>query len=245
MGLFNMSGAPNPTCGTHVPLYIYPSAGSGINSWQTYANLFNQYRVPGWVVLNDQNGDFTFADSNFVAARAIMKAANVKVLGYVYTSNGTRASATVKSKIDNYISSYTVDGIMLDEMDNITGHEAYYQDITDYIHSNISGGLSVGNPGTVTAQTYVNTVDVIKIYENSGYPTVSTIQSRTFNGAYSKTKFGITIHSATSLDVGLINSFSSLVGYIFVTDGTTPNPYNLVSAYSSPLMSRLVTLGCI
>lgn len=238
---------PTPVLGLHVPLYIYP-AGAGLTSWQSYADLKKKYNIEMFVVLNPSNGDFdgnySTPNTDFIAGKAIMDAAGVKVLGYVYTLYGARDAATVKQRIDTYYTIYSgVAGIMFDEMSNSSGLESYYQDLSDYVHAKGSGQLTVGNPGTTVQSSFTPTMDVIKIYEGSGYPAISTITTRTADA--SRDKWGVTLHSLREFDTKFIVGVASKAKYYFLTNNSSVNPYNTFSAFADPLASTLGTLNSL
>ena len=129
-----------------------------------------------------------------------------------------------------------IDGIFLDEMESIAGDEAYYSELTQYIHSK---GMSIswGNPGTTIDESYVQAkaVDVFQISESTDYPAVATITTNTFAGDYEPAQFAIGIHSVASYDTALIADYYTKVKYIFVTGDVMPNPYDTLSTYLDDL----------
>lgn len=247
MATFTGKGTPPaPVIGLHVPLYVYPSAGTGLNIWQSYADLKKKYNIEMFVVMNPDNGDFggdyVNPDLNFIAGKGIMDTAGVTVLGYVYTLFGLRDANTVKARIDTYYTIYSgVGGIMFDEMTNNSGFEAYYQDLSDYVHTKGVGQLAVGNPGTSVQSSFTPTMDMIKIYEGSGYPLISTITSRTAHA--SRDKWGLTCHALTEFNSKFVISCADKVKYMFLTNKSGSNPYNIFSAYADPLASTLGTVN--
>lgn len=90
--------------------------------------------------------------------------AGIKVIGYVYTHQGT---LDPQSQIDKWYQ-YPIDGIFVDEVAG-TGHGSFYQQVNQEIkqHSGGSGHLVVINPGwnNVDAQTAAS-ADVVMSYES-------------------------------------------------------------------------------
>jgi len=135
---------------------------------------------------------------------------------------------------------------MLDEMDNVTGHETYYTNITNYAHglSNWSDALIVGNPGTSTIAGYVGTVDCMIIWEGNGsLPDQTTLNTRTFNGVYPKSNFAVNAYNlpaGTALDRNWLAMAETRIVMIGVTDDVLPNPYDTIPAYLESFFQYLL-----
>lgn len=236
---------PTATTGIHIPLYKYPDA-AGLLVWQAYRDVKLAYpAVPITVIMNPSNGDgWSTPDPNFTNAMSIMKAAGCKVVGYTYASNGSRDVAAIKARIDAYVSCYPgLDGMQVDEMPTAASFLAYMTDLRDYIHTAMPGSTAIGNPGTSVNEALVGCMDLIKIREGSGYPTSSLISTRTFSGAYNKSNFAWTAHTATFFDSALVTATCNMVSKIFITDGTGSNPYSTFSSYVGALASTLQSLS--
>ena len=67
--------------------------------------------------------------------------------------------------------------IFLDEMSNVAGQEGYYSYLNGDAKS-LGLTLTVGNAGTETLPSYIGTVDTIIINENSGLPSISSLEGR-------------------------------------------------------------------
>lgn len=233
----------------HIPLYIYPFHWVPGNEWQQVSDLIAANPDVEFIIkINPNSGPDTSQNADFIAGLNILTAGSnplhTKILGYVFTSYGARAIADVKTDIDRYDSFYGqyLRGIFLDEMENITGDESYYQEVTAYCHDR--NFLSWGNPGTAVAESYVsgNTVDIFQISETDGYPSSSTISAATFNGTYPTSRFAIGIYNAATYNTTLLEDFATKVQYLFVTSDVSPNPYDTVSQYIDDLAlhSRLL-----
>lgn len=245
-----------PALSLYIPLFYYPNwwVGSTYN-WTPLINAITAYPDLTFVVeINIANGPDTAINTDYSAHGLVdlRNAANVAgtnliILGYVFTTYGTRAAATVDTDVDGWFTFYgtQIDGIKFDEMDNVTGHEAYYTARTAHVKSKGWLGLSWGNPGTSTIASYVGTVDTLIISEadNASRPTAATMSTRTFNGAYPpKSNFAAIVFNQATLDTAYItSSIIPYCGYYWVTDDTLPNPYDSLPSYLSQLCTYLTT----
>ena len=228
----------------HIPLYIYPFHWVPASEWYQISDIMAANPNVLFILkLNVNSGPDTAVNTDYEAGIDILKGqgndTHIKLLGYVYTSYGARAIADVKTDIDRWQTFYgsDINGIFLDEMESVAGEEAYYQELTNYIHKDKGMEISWGNPGVPVDESYVkaNAVDVFQISESADYPTAAAIETATFSGAYSPSKFAMGIHSVTSYNSSLISDFNTDVAYIFVTGDVMPTPYDTVSAYLDDL----------
>jgi hypothetical protein len=227
---------PTPTvaaAGTIIPLYTSPPDAS----WTAVAAAKRANpKVPVIAVVNPGNGPGTAVRSGYTTGIGELVAAGVKVLGYVYTSYGSRAAAEVQADMDRWRSFYpAVTGIFFDEMSNKSGLEPYYAGLTAHAKSHGSD-FTVGNPGTDSSASYVGTVDVIFIYETSGLPALSKLDG--WHTSYDKRNFGI-IPYAVSLDAAFVAAAKQRVGYIYLQNDNLPNPWDSVPAYLGDLVAAL------
>ncbi|MDE1862524.1 MAG: fibronectin type III domain-containing protein [Thaumarchaeota archaeon] len=224
--------------GIMIPLYSYPGS-----YWTQVIQVKNAYpSVPIAVIVNPNNGPGSSIDQNYVTGIQQLQAAGVIVLGYVYTHYGARSTSSVEADINAWNSWYHVNGINFDEMANTAGYESYYSGLSSYAKS-LGMTLTVGNPGTSTISSYVGTVDVLDIYESSGMPSASQLQSYTFNGAYPKSNFAFIGYGVSSLpSLATITTDSNYVAWMYITDNGGSNPYNNVPSYLSTEVSLLATV---
>ncbi|MCL4518814.1 MAG: spherulation-specific family 4 protein [Thaumarchaeota archaeon] len=227
--------AATPTAGLLVPLYTYPTD----SSWQTLiqAKLANP-SVPVAAIINPSNGPGSGQDSNFVQGINSLRSAGISVLGYVATGYGSVSVSSAESQINAYKQWYNVNGILFDEMNNVPGYESYYSTLSNYAYS-LGFSWTVGNPGAPVPASYIGTVGTIIIYENAGLPSLSLLSSAT--GGYSPSNFAFTAYAVSSLDPSYISSAESYVSWMYITDGTLPNPYGVLPSYLSSLMADLST----
>lgn len=228
------TGIKRPTL--YIPLYIFPSPTS---AWQPIADakLANP-ELDVIAVMNPNNGVFSSRDSSFGAGLVLLDNAGVRVVGYVYTSYGARAAATVKGDIDNYATYYPeVRGIMFDEFQggSGTGFEAYYQDLNSYVHVTKKMDLTIGNPGAPVAASYIGTMDNLIIYEIAGIPSLGTLNTATLNGAFDKNNFGLTPYNVASITTYGVRALLDYVGLIYLQSDNLPNPWDSITSYIAQL----------
>lgn len=220
--------------GVIIPLYSYPGSTWNAIIEQKQANP----SVPVTVVVNPSSGPGSSQDPNYAAWINSFRAAGINVLGYVYTSYASRSASSVEADIGAYKSWYSVNGIFLDEMSNQPGYQSYYSSLTSYAHS-LGLSMVVGNPGTSVPSSYVGTVDILVIYEDSGMPSASTLASSTMG--LSKTDFAMVSYGVPSLNSFSVQTAAGYVGYLYITNEGMPNPYASLPSYFPTLMSDLQT----
>jgi len=92
----------------------------------------------------------------------------------VYSSYGARDTNAIQADIAALFSFYPLDGIFVDEMANDadTNHYNYYAGLYQFIQTQGTNLLVMGNPGTTTQEPYLTrpTVDALLTFENfAGY----------------------------------------------------------------------------
>jgi hypothetical protein len=221
--------------GVMVPLYSYPG-----NYWTQTIQAKNAHpSVPMVAIINPNNGPNSSIDSNYVNGIKQLQAAGITVLGYVYTHYGARSTSSIEADINTYNNWYHVSGIFFDEMANTAGHETYYSNLSTYVKS-LGMTMTVGNPGTDTAPSYIGTVDILDIYENPGMPALSNLGG--WHTSYTKSNFGLIGFGVSSLpNQSTITADSAYVSYMYITDDTLPNPYDTVPSYLSTEVGMLDT----
>jgi hypothetical protein len=216
----------NVPTGIMIPLYSYPGS-----TWSEVVTAKTTYpAVPFVAVINPSNGPGRSFDANYLTGTEQLLTARVIVLGYVYTDYARTPLSRVEAQVNTYWNWYHVNGIMFDGMANGNGHQSYYSNLNSYVKS-LGMTYTVGNPGTTTLASYVGTLDALNIYENSALPTATSIQSATFNGAYSNSNFGMIAYGVSLPTQAYIASISSYVAWVYFTDATSPNPYGTLPTY--------------
>jgi hypothetical protein len=224
----------------YIPLY-------NIANYQTIANEKQLHPSLKFIVeINPNSGPGDTQDARFPPAISAMRSAGVEVVtGYVPTYYAKALSGigspytgivytpqVIESYIDKYIQWYSVDGISFDEVSTSTDPAviSFYQQIVDYARSK---GLAIlqANPGTSTPEQYIQMFDNSIVSESSAYPSEAYLQSATYYGKYSVTKFAIVVHSSP-LNETWIPIAKKYVSYIYLTDdGPDGNPYDELPTY--------------
>jgi hypothetical protein len=219
--------------GVMVPLYTYPTSSTWDLMVQTKSANAN---VPTIAIINPGSGPGTSQNSDYVAGIQKLQSGNITVLGYVYTSYGSRSISLVESDIDKYNTWYNLDGIFFDEMSNVAGKETYYQTLSNYADS-LGLTITVGNPGTDTISSYVGTVDNIIIYESAGLPSLSSLGG--WHSNYDKANFSVIPYAVSSLDQDYVVGATSYTGFIYITNDNLPNPWDSLPPYYPDLVSTV------
>ncbi len=118
-------------------------------------------------------------------------------------------------------------------MSYLPGNEEYYKHLNDYAKS-IGLTLTIGNSGVDTIPSYVGTVDNIVIHDAPGLPSIESLEGWHTN--YDKSNFSTISYGVDKLDDEFLKAASNHVGYIYVTDGNLPNPWNSLPAYFDELI---------
>ena len=220
--------------GVIVPLYVYPGT-----MWQGLIQAKHAYpSVPIIAIINPSSGPGTWQDPNILQGVKSLQSAGIAVAGYIYTSYASRSIYSAESDIRAYKYFYGVNGIFLDQMSNVPGYEWYYSTLNSYAKS-LGMTITVGNPGTTVPSSFIDTVDILNIYENKGLPSISSLASWT--SGYSKSNFAMTTYGVSSVSSSYVSSASKYLGYMYITDGSYPNPYTALPWYFSNLLADLST----
>ena len=227
----HIASAAEPT-GIIIPLYTYPDS-----TWDSVVRQKNAHpAVPIIAIINPDNGPGASQDPNYITGIQKLQSSGVTVIGYVYTSYALRSASIVAADIDQYKTWYNVNGIFFDEMSNISGHEAYYRNLSDYAKSN-GLAFTVGNPGIDTLSSYVGTVDNLIIYENAGLPSTTSISG--WHTDYDKKSFSLLSYAVSALDRSFFSGGSDYVGYMYITNDNLPNPWDALPSYFADLVASL------
>lgn len=216
-----------------IPAYFYPGV-----EWNQLISLASTYGSKLRAIANPNSGPGISYDSNYYDTLHAFTLAGGYGYGYIHTSYGTRNINDVKADIDNWYNWYNIYGFFVDEMDNVTGHEAYYQEIYNYIKGLWSGFLVIGNPGTTTIESYLyylgnRVVDVLCCFEGSS--DYSSWYNSSWTNGYSADNFCSLCYGCTSkvtalnyLDHALNEANSE---YFYATDDVLPNPWDTLPTW--------------
>jgi hypothetical protein len=227
---------PAIVTGTLVPLYTYPTD----SSWKTVADAKRAHpSVPIIAVINPASGPGAALSADYSNGISALRSAGVSVLGYVSTSYTKRSEAAVRADIDSYRRWYPqTTGIFFDEQSSAPGGEDYYRRVTAYAKSQ-TFTFTVGNPGSDSSPTYVGTVDMVLVYENSGLPSSTSMGG--WHDNYDRRNFGVIPYGVSALDSAFVAAAKAKVGYVYVTNDALPNPWDSVPVYFKDLVAQLAT----
>jgi Spherulation-specific family 4 len=201
------SATSSSPAGVIVPLYESPDS-----DWTTLIQMRQAYpNVPLMAIISGPGGSFS---STFLSSIQSLQSAGITVLGYVWTGYGSVSVSSVESSSNTWFSWYNVNGIFFDGMSAQAGYATYYSTLTSFVHS-LGMTLTVGNPGTAVPTSLIGTVDIICVWENGGYPSLSYI---TYPG-YPASDFYV-IPYGVSLNTSWLQQASSLVSWFYITDDT-------------------------
>ena len=237
MLLFLSLPSPRASANTAPPGVIVPLYSSSPSAWSPVTNAKAAHpNVPIAGVINPADGPGSTPSSDYATLVGQLRAAGIVVLGYSYTSYGSRNASAVEAEINEYVKWYNVNGIFLDQMASKTGEEAYYSSLTAYAKS-LGLTMVVGNPGVDVAPSYVGTVDTIVLYENSGFPFPPTLGG--WHTSYPKSSWAVMAYNVGSLSQACVVSASNYVGYVDVTDGAYPTQWGSLPPYFGDLVATL------
>lgn len=230
-----------------IPLYIYPDA-----SWDEVAAAANQ--VPITAIINPNSGPGTGGpDLPYQQGLNKLRAACVTILGYVYTSYGSRPLPEVKADIDQYDLYFNLHGIFLDEVASSPDELSYYADLYKYVKSKADSYQVVLNPGTQIDESYISLSqpagDMVVIFEGSSNDPSNDWQHylpSPYVPNYPRDHFAAIIHTSPSSatmrsDIDL--AVARHIGYVYVTDDIMDNPYNLLPTYWQDEISYIKLLN--
>lgn len=227
-----------------VPAYFYPSSGSDWNDLNAAASI-----VPITAIMNPGNGPGNAIDSNYTAAVNSFRAAGGRVIGYVYSSYGTRSLSVVNADVNRYDMWYNIDGIFVDEMANTGPAEKlnYYKAIYDHAKAIDPSWEVMGNPGTHTIEQYLTweTADRLMVFENVGTAYPDYVPSL-WNYNHDRSHFVHLVHtqpSAPTMLTDLERAIANNAGGIYVTDDVMNNPWDRLPNYWNQLVEAVAILN--
>lgn len=210
--------------GLLIPLYAYPMpAGELVKLREEYPGL------PIIVMVNPSNGPGSKLDAaRYAGAIRELRAANITVVGYVYTSYTRRSVEDVERDVEKYASWYELDGIFLDEVtcDENASHLEYYRRLAERIRS-MGLKLVIGNPGTWAAEEYFDFFDIVVIWENPQYPPLEELQRY----KSLREKAAVLVYNQEELDEEKLSRLIENVKWIYVTDDGGENPWDTLSTH--------------
>lgn len=230
-----------------VPLYVYPGA-----AWDALIAAASSVKI--LAIINPNSGPASSVDSSYSTYMTKLKNAGIEMVGYVYTSYGTRATSAVQADIDTYASKYPLlTGIFLDEGATDASKIPFYTTIYNYILAKSGYVHVIINPGTVPDQGYLAVSTNIMIYENYGTSLASTTfpswlkcaSTAAQKSGYKYRFSGIAHTASSSVEASYVQALaSSGIGYVYVTDGAGGCcTYNSLTTYFAQLAASVKAIN--
>lgn len=236
VGISSASSVTIRPTGLLVPLYT----PAGDATWSTLIQVKSSYpSVPVIAIINPSSGSGNSLSPTFVSGIQSLQTAGINVVGYIPTHYTATSISVVESGIMNYSSWYHVNGIFFDQMSNIQANLSYYSTVSTYAHS-LGLAITIGNPGTSVPASFVGSMNILNIYENSGDPNVSTISSAAMG--YDRSNFAMIAYNVTAPTQTYLNSVAPYVSYVYFTDGNGTNPFTGLTSYLDTLFSELLSI---
>jgi hypothetical protein len=198
------------------------------------------------MIVDISNGDDPTYDPVVDAAIQATRKQGIFVLGYTYTTYGTRDPALVRAAIDNVYQNYGVDGIFFDQAPvdcNDTNTYAgtqflYYEELTNYVRQKQAGArITVLNPGTTSANDcWMSITNILANWENSGG--LSAYQTGYTDYAwihqYPADRFWHIVLGPTQAQMQTVLNLaqSRNAGWVYISD-SADNAYNQLPVYWS------------
>jgi len=223
-----------------VPAYFYPGV-----EWTRLAA--SSAKNPGRIVAigNPFNGPGNAFDPNYQAVFTALRLNKGEVVGYVHTTYGNRPRQDVEADIDRWLQWYAIDGIFVDEMNNVPDtNERYFQHIHDYIQSKRPGSMVIGNPGTSTTEGYLisgrrRVSTQLCIFEKpNGF---LNWKPPTWTAKYPRRNFCVLPYStsAAQWQKFVDHAYAMNCGHVYFTDDVLPNPWDTLPGYFEPMVDYI------
>lgn len=246
-------------CGVIIPYYFYTNNPYSDPTFTGLVALIRQYHsVPTIVVLNQSgttgNGGPGPYDGNIDAAIRLLQAAGAIALGYVDSGLGTRAALAVQSDVVTWTTLYGDNppyGIFFDNAPYNPGtnnsavllYQSYYQ----YAYAQGYTAVAV-NPGSNQQSAWYQTkvADIMMTWENSSYPSVSTVAGNYVggHGDFDWRQNGILVYGQSSFAAPTLTSLTPYVKWVYVTSGSLPNPWGALPSYLAQIYAVLAQVNC-
>jgi hypothetical protein len=215
-----------------VPAYFYPT-GTGLDDWNRLIEA--AARVPIVAVINPASGPGEAQNPDYFDIMRRARAAGLTIVGYVDTGYAKRTRPDILRDIDSWTQFYPeIQGIFFDSQASEARHTDLYADLRDHARKKISKALVVTNPGTICDEEYLaqSVTDVAVVFEvQKGFegfslpPWAKRYQARHF-AALPYSMATPELMRDTVQQAALKG-----IGYIYVTDGTGPNPWGRLPLY--------------
>ncbi len=226
-----------------IPLYIYPAP---LDVWKEVAAA-NQ-RVPVTAIINPHNGPGGPPNADYIRGLALLRQANVTLLGYVYTNYGERDLASIQADIALYDQYFALDGIFFDQVANDSDKLAFYQHLYAAVKACPRFTKVFLNPGAPIEQDYLERTagDTVVIFEETS-ATWRDYLPDPYLEASSPEHFAMFIYDVP--DVATMQAHIDLavqrrISYLYLTDDGLPNPWDRLPTHWNAQIEYIRAVNC-
>ncbi|SMP08212.1 Spherulation-specific family 4 [Desulfurobacterium pacificum] len=179
-----------------------------------------------FVVVNPDDGPGTQTDplySNFI--NELTKTEKIP-LAYIYTNYAQRDITSVEADVNAWLELYPeIKGFFFDEVSDSEEDLPYYEELENYVKAK-GNYYIVLNPGTNVPESYFEISDAVITYEDSAENTGNYVPPPFYS------KNACVIYGVSdNLWKEVFNEFKTKCAYLFITNGTLPNPYSELPDY--------------
>jgi spherulation-specific family 4 protein len=216
-------GPAAPGCRqTLIPAYVQPT---------TVMQLVAGSGHPRLLILNPASGPGTKRNADWARAVRMAQRAGTRVIGYVHTGYGARSAAEAKADVARYESWYGVDGIFFDEAAHSAAELSYYAALADDVHAR-SDSIVALNPGVVPTEGYFDVADLVVTFEGSvGDYAKAAAAAPAWLSDIPRDEIAHLVYGASVQQMRTIVRQDTGAGYLYVTPGTLPDPWQAFAPY--------------
>jgi hypothetical protein len=215
-----------------VPAYIYPG-GEGRQHWRRLIDAAG--RVDLVLVVNPDSGPGAERDTEYASAIAEAAASGVQLVGYVNLTYGRRPAVLVKDDIDHWIRHYPgIGGFFLDQQPTDARFAAYFADIAAHARNGVRDAMVIGNPGVPCDESFLarGAADTVCIFAKpDGFDAFELPGNLKGYDPSHLAALVYQVPDARAMRGLLKDAIIKRIGYFYVTDGRSPNPWGRVPAY--------------
>jgi hypothetical protein len=224
--------------GIFVPAYFHPS-GDNLSYWDDLVSA--AAKVPLMVVINPNSGPGEKIDPAYPSVIAKLAKTKAQLLGYISTSYAKVPLEKAKADIAAWTKMYPeIQGYFLDEQTSDAGHVDYYRKLVAAAKAARPNGTVVSNPGNPCDAGYFakGGPDVLCTFENSSPlaefkgDAISAAANRRIGLAHS-------LHPRAKLEPLLDLAANKQLGWVFLTDGVMPNPWDRLPSFWDNLVAAV------
>lgn len=208
-----------------VPAYFYPGS--------LWTQMENAAPTVGLAIVNPNSGPGVVQDPNYVAQIGHTRAAGIVVVGYVYTSYGTRSASAVQADVDAYYTWYGVDGIFFDEVSTNCADQPYYAGLNAYVKTMGGQALTILNPGTLIPECFASAGDILLNFEDT-YANYLAWTPMGWETGYPPSRFWHLVHGTSPAHMldAIALSKTRNAGWVYITPDGLPNPWDTLPSGS-------------